>query len=224
MFKALLWKSLEQQIVYHYLGEFNLNNQVIPSTILTHSDSISQNFFDELLFLQAYLIYSITTTITTTQVLLSCLSTPVPLTSKLLNIMIRHPTIQHNHPSTLTTLSLTEQHCNSLNTLPSFTLYCTLRSSLTNIMKSDSTVSTEHLLDLTDRSFDIGIDVDMNIDLNTIASIYVVGNIYTNDIVIPIVLASIISTVAVTNHGLKYLNQKCSTHKLQESESRVMII
>ena len=150
------------------------------------------------------------------------MSTPVPLALELLNIMIRHPAIQHNYLSTLTTVSLIEQHCNSLNTLPSFIFCCTLTSSLTNSMKSDSTVSTEHPLDLTDRSLDIGIDIDTDVDLDTIASIYVVVNIYTNDIVIPTVSTSIISTIAVTNPGLKYVNRKYSTHKLQESESRVM--
>ena len=136
-----------------------MNNQVVlsnnlillTSAILAHSDSISQSFFDELPSLQAYLLYSITTTITTTQVLLSGLSTPAPLASELLNIMIRHPAIQHNHPSTFSTASLIEQHCNSPNLLQSFTFCCKLTSSLTNIMKFDLTLSTEPPLALTDR-------------------------------------------------------------------------
>ena len=72
----------------------------------------------------------------------------------------------------------------------------------------------EHLPDLTDKSLDIGIDVDTNIDLNTIASIYVVVKIYTNDIVsISISTAStsiarIIATIAIMNPDLKYANQK----------------
>ena len=89
-------------------------------------------------------------------------------------------------------------------------------------MKSDSTVSTENLLDLTDRSLDIGIDVDTDIDLNTMESIYVFVNIHTNNIAIPTVSTSSISTIVVTNPGLKYVNRKYATHKLQESEFQVM--
>ena len=96
----------------------------------------------------------------------------------------------------------------------SFKFYSTPTSSLTNIMKSDLVVSTEHLLDLTDRSLDIGIDVVTDIDLNTIASICVVVNMYTNNIVIPTVSISFTSTIAVTNPGLKYANQKYSLNKL----------
>ena len=44
-------------------------------------------------------------------------------------------------------------------------------------MKFYSAVSTEHPPDLTDKSQDIGIDVDTNINVNTIASVYVVVNI-----------------------------------------------
>ena len=76
LFKVLFWKSLEQRIVYHYFGEPSSNNQVtlsnnfIPliSAILAHNNSISQNFLDDLLSLQAYLVYSKTITITTIQV------------------------------------------------------------------------------------------------------------------------------------------------------------
>ena len=139
---------------------------------MAHSDFSFEDFVNKLLSLQAYLTYSEITTITTTQVLLPGLSTPTPLVSKLCNIMIHHPAIQHNYPSTLTTASLTEPHCNSLNILPSFTFCCMLTSSLTNIMKSDLAVSTEHPPDLTDRLLHIDIDVDTDIDLHTIASIY----------------------------------------------------
>ena len=70
LFKALFWKSLVQRIIYHCFSKYNLNNQVVlsnnsillTSAILAHSDSISNNFLDELLFLQAYLTYSKTTT------------------------------------------------------------------------------------------------------------------------------------------------------------------
>ena len=52
LFKVLFWKFFVQQIIYYCFGEFNLNNQVIfsnnfillTSDVLTHSDSISENF------------------------------------------------------------------------------------------------------------------------------------------------------------------------------------
>ena len=70
LFKVFFWNLLVQRIVYHYFGEFNLNNQAIlsnnfillTSDILAHRGSISENFANKLLFLQACLIYSETTT------------------------------------------------------------------------------------------------------------------------------------------------------------------
>ena len=87
-------------------------------------------------------------------------------------------------------------------------------------MKFDSVVSTEHPPDLTDKSLDISMNVDTNINLNTIASIYVVANIYTNNIVsistASTSITSIIATIAIIlmNPELKYANQKYSLHKL----------
>ena len=145
---------------------------------------------------------------------------------ELLNITKRHLAIQHSHPSTLTTAPLTEQQCNNLNILPSFTFYYTLTLSFTTIMKFDSAVSTEHPPDLSDKSLDIGIDVDTNIDLNTIASIYVVVNKYTNDTVsistASTSIASTTATIAIMNPELKYANQKYSFYKLQELESQMI--
>ena len=100
LFKALFWNTYVQRIVYHYLGEFNLNSQAIPSNnfiILTsatsaHSDSdpISENYINKVLFLQAYLTYSETTIIITTQVLSSHLSIPTSLILELLNSTIHY--------------------------------------------------------------------------------------------------------------------------------------
>ena len=73
-------------------------------------------------------------------------------------------------------------------------------------MNSDLTFSTEHPLDLTNRSLNICIDNDTDIDWNNITRIYVVVDIYTNNIVIQTVSSSIISTLAATNPGLKYDN------------------
>ena len=199
---------------------------LLTSTILAHSDSISENFANKLLFLQAYLTYSETSTATTIQVLSPRLSTSTPLILELFNITIRHLAIQHNHPSALTTAPITEQQCNSFNILPSFTFCCTLTLSFTDIMKFDSVVSTEHPPDLTDKSLDISMNVDTNINLNTIASIYVVVNIYTNDIVsistASTSITSTIATIAIMNPDLKYANQKYSLHKLQELESQMI--
>ena len=95
-------------------------------------------------------------------------------------------------------------------------------------MHSDSVVSTEHPPDLTDESLDIGINVDTNIDLNTIASIYLVVNVYTNDIVsistASISITSIVATIAIMNPDLRYANQTYSLNKLQELESQMITI
>ena len=83
-------------------------------------------------------------------------------------------------------------------------------------MKFDLIVSTETPLELTDRSSDIRIDVGINIDLNTITSVYVVVDIYTNNIVIPTISTSIIGIIAVKNPGSKYVYRKYSTHMLED--------
>ena len=53
LFKALLWNIFMQQIIYHYVDEFNLNNQAIlsnklvlpTSAILIHGDFISEELY-----------------------------------------------------------------------------------------------------------------------------------------------------------------------------------
>ena len=105
---------------------------------MAHSDPISENFINKLLFLQAYLIYSETTIATTTQVLSPRLSIPTPLILELLNITIHYLAIQHNNSSILPTAPITEQQYNSSHIPPSFTLCSTLTLSLTNTMNFDS--------------------------------------------------------------------------------------
>ena len=104
-----------------------------------------------------------------------------------------------------------------------------LTLSLTNIIKFDSAVSTEHSPGPTNKSLDIGIENETNIDLNTIAGIYIVFEIYSNDFVSICIstastsIASTIATITFMNPDLKYANQKYSLHNLQELESKMIL-
>ena len=95
-------------------------------------------------------------------------------------------------------------------------------------MKFYMAVSPEHSFGRTNKSLNIGIDVDTNIDVNTIASIYVVVKIYTNNIISISILtgssniAGTTTTMAITNPELKYASKKYSLYKLQELESQMI--
>ena len=127
-----------QRIVYHYVGESNLNNQAILSDKLILPISVI------LAHLQADLTYSETTIIIATQVLSYCLSIPTLLILGLLNSTICYLAIQHSHSSTPTTAPITEKQCNNLNILPSFTFWCMITLSLTKTTEFDLAVSTGH--------------------------------------------------------------------------------